>query len=244
MTTAFGQSARVYDALNRHKDYAGASATLGALVDRLAPHASTLLDVGCGTGQHLSHLCGRLAVEGLDVSPQMLEVARARCPGVPFHEGSLVEFSLGRRFDIVTCLFGSIAYALDEAGLRRAALNLAEHLQPGGLTIVEPWLTPGRFVSGRLVLDTANDPDLKVARLYVTERQGDVSVFDSTYLVGTPDGVTSFRERQELGLFGDDVYRRAFSEAGLDVIDAEGDLFGYGLYVCRGPGSAPSLGKG
>ena len=176
MTPAFGQSARIYDALNRHKDYAGASAALTTIVDRLAPRASTLLDVGCGTGLHLSHLRGRFAVEGLDVSPQMLDVARARCPGVQFHEGSLVEFDLGRRFDVVTCLFGSIAYARDEAGLRRAALRLTEHLLPGGLTIVEPWVTPGRFVSGRLVLDTANDPDLKVARLYVTERQDDMPV--------------------------------------------------------------------
>ena len=73
-------STRVYDALNRHKDYAGASATLGAIVDRLAPHASTLLDVGCGTGQHLSHLCGRFAVEGLDREPAD---ARGRTRSMP-----------------------------------------------------------------------------------------------------------------------------------------------------------------
>ncbi len=71
-----------------------------------------------------------------------------------------------------------------------------------------------------------------------------MSIFDSTYLVGTPDGVTSFRERQELGLFGDDVYRRAFSKRASMSSMPTGDLFGYGLYVCRRPGSAPSLGKG
>ena len=101
---------------------------------------------------------------------------------------------------------------------------------------------PERFVSGRLVLDAVNDPDLKVARMYVTERQGDVSIYDSTYLVGTLEGVTSFRERQEIGLFGDDVYRQAFSEAGVEVVDSTGDLFGYGLYVCRR--SIPSVGNG
>jgi SAM-dependent methyltransferase len=228
----FGPSARVYDALCRHKDYAAASATLCAIVDRLAPDASTLLDVGCGTGLHLAHLRHRFGVEGLDSSQAMLDVARTRCPGVPLHQGSLVDFDLGRRFDVVTCLFGSIAYARDEPSLRRTARCLVRHLRPEGLVIVEPWVTPERFISGRLVLDTVNEPDLKVARMYVTERRDDVSIFDSSYLVGTPEGVESFRERQELGLFGDSSYRGAFAEAGLEVLDASGDLFGYGLYVC------------
>jgi hypothetical protein len=89
-----------------------------------------------------------------------------------------------------------------------------------------------------------NDPDLKVARMYVSERRNTVSVFDSTYLVGTADGITSFRECQELGLFGDDAYRNAFAGAGLEVVDATGDLFGYGLYVCRIGDGSPSLGNG
>ena len=103
---------------------------------------------------------------------------------------------------------------------------------------------PDRFISGRLVFDMVNDPDLKVARMYVSERRNTVSVFDSTYLVGTADGITSFRECQELGLFGDDAYRNAFAGAGLEVVDATGDLFGYGLYVCRIRDGSPSLGNG
>jgi Methylase involved in ubiquinone/menaquinone biosynthesis len=244
VTRVFRQSARVYDALCRHKDYAAASATLCAIIDRLAPRASTLLDVGCGTGRHLSHLSERFVVEGLDLSGEMLDVARSRCPGVPFHQGSLIDFRLGKRFDVVTCLFGSIGYARDEASLHSAVRCMVDHLQPDGLLIVEPWLTPERFISGRLVFDAVDDPDLKVARMYVAERRENLSIFDSTYLVGTSAGVTSFRECQELGLFGDSAYRNAFSEAGMEVVDATGDLFGYGLYVCRREDAAPSLGNG
>ena len=31
----------------------------------------------------------------------------------------------------------------------------------------------------------------------------------------------------------DDLYRDAFIQAGLEVVDTSQDLFGYGLYVCR-----------
>jgi SAM-dependent methyltransferase len=239
----YEQSARVYDALFRRKDYAAASHVLCTIVDRFAADASSLLDVACGTGRHLEHLRRRFDVEGLDLSQDMLAVARDRCPGVRLHQASLLDFSLGRRFDVVTCLFGSIAYAPDAPSLQRAMRRLAAHVQPGGLLIVEPWITPERFVDGRLVFDSVDDPDLKVARMYVTRRKESVSVFESEYLVGTVDGVIRFSERQELGLFTDVEYRTALAAAGFEVVDASGDLFGYGLYVCRFA-DVPALGKG
>ena len=85
--------------------------------------------------------------------------------------------------------------------LVRAARAMARHLSPGGLLIVEPWLTPDRFESGRLVFNRADEPGLKVARMYLTVRRGAISVFDSHYLVAGPAGIRHFRERQELGLF-------------------------------------------
>jgi dTDP-3-amino-3,4,6-trideoxy-alpha-D-glucopyranose N,N-dimethyltransferase len=228
---AYGRSARVYDALCRHKDYARASATLRDIVRRVTPAACSLLDVACGTGRHLEHLRRDFRVEGLDLSPDMLAVARARCPDVRFHEGSLVDFRLAGRYDAVTCLFGSMGHARTLDGLHGAVASMARHLQPGGVLIVEPWITPAAFVTGRLVCDTVNDPDLKVARMYVTDRDGDVSIFDEHYLIATADEVEHFTERHELGLFTDEQYRDAFIQTGLQLVDASLDLFGYGLYV-------------
>jgi SAM-dependent methyltransferase len=231
--SAYRESARVYDALCRAKDYRAASRRLLALIRRVVPDARDLLDVGCGTGRHLEHLRARLRVEGLDASQQMLAVARRRLPGVPLHSGTLVRFDLGRRFDVVTCLFGSIGYSKTPLSLQRAVTCMARHVRPGGLLIVEPWIFPERFVAGRLVFDRVDDPDLKVARMYVTTRRGAVSVFDSHYVVATAAGVAHFTERQALGLFTDRQYRTAFEHAGMTVLATTPDLFGYGLYVCQ-----------
>lgn len=232
LTPPFGQSAQVYDALCRRKDYAAASVRIREIVHTAVPHATSLLDVGCGTGRHLQHLREYYRVEGLDRSHEMLEGARQRCPDIPFHEATLIDFQLARRFDVVTCLFGSIGYAVTVENLRRAVQCMAGHLSAGGALIVEPWVSPERFVTGRLVFDAVDDPDLKVARMYVTRCEGRISIFESDYLVATTERVTHFRERQELGLFTDEEYRHAFAEAGLVVVDASSDLFGYGLYVC------------
>jgi SAM-dependent methyltransferase len=227
----YRDSAAVYDALCAHKDYATASAEIVELVRRLNPDASTLLDVGCGTGRHLEHLRRSFDVEGLDRSPQMLELARARCPGIAFHCGDLRDFDLGRRFDVVCSLFGAIGFAGTTDGLERAVAAIARHLAQGGAAIVERWLTPEEFVDGRLTLDTAREPDRTVARMYVSRRDGRISVFASEYLVGTPTGVTRFAERLELGLFTGDEYRRAFDASRLDVVETSAELFGYGVIV-------------
>lgn len=235
--TVYSQSARVYDALHRHKNYAAASLSLRQILQRVVPHATSLLDVACGTGRHLQCFSEHFRVEGLDLSREMLEIARQRCPDVPLHEGTLVDFRLDGRFDVVTCLFGSIGYSRTEEKLQCAVQCMANHLQPGGALVIEPWITPERFVSGKLVYDSVNDSDLRIARMYITRCEGRISVFESDYLIGTVQGVTHFTERLELGLFTDEEYRTAFHQAGLDIVDAASDLFGYGLYVCRAPGA-------
>ena len=229
----YERSARVYDALLRQKDYAGASGRLRDLLHGIAPQAATLLDVGCGTGRHIEHLRDTFDVQGLDLSPEMLEVAGERCPGVPLHCGDLVDFSLPDRFDVVVCLHGSIGYAGTPERLRQAVATMAHHLNPGGVLVIEPWLTPERFVDDKLVFDRADDPGLKVARIYVQRREGRMSIYDSHYVVGTPAGVTHFIERQELALFTDAEYVDALQRVGLQPLPADVELFGYGLYVAR-----------
>ena len=105
----FVKSARFYNALYWFKDYPTACNALHALIQREVPGATTLLDVGCGTGKHLEHLGRNYQVEGLDLSGELLAVARERCPGVPLHQADMSNFSLGRTFDAVTCLFSALA---------------------------------------------------------------------------------------------------------------------------------------
>jgi SAM-dependent methyltransferase len=233
----YQKSARYYDLLSSHKDYRGAAAELARLVRGANPAARTLLDVACGTGGHLQYLRDGFAVEGLDLSEPMLEVAREKCPGVPFHHASLTDFKLDRRFDAITCLFGSVGYCADVAGLRAALRNMADHLAPGGVLVIEPWITAERFQPGKLTHDWIDLPELKIARMYVSAREGDVSILDAHFLVASPAGVERFSERHELSLFTADQYRDALAQAGLEVQPVDADPFGYGLYVATKPAS-------
>ena len=83
----FTKSAAFYDALYAFKDYASEAAHVRALIQERFPSARTLLDVDCGTGTHLVHLREWYAVQGLDLDPQLLAIARDRLPDVPLHQG-------------------------------------------------------------------------------------------------------------------------------------------------------------
>ncbi len=230
----FTKSARFYDAIYAFKDYESEAAQLNELIRTHSPSPSpTVLDVACGTGLHLAYLKDQYTVEGLDLDPNMLEIARRQCPGVPFHQGDLVDFDLGRTFDAVLCLFSSIGYTKTVACLRQAVETMARHLRPGGLLVVEPWITPEAFEAGRLDARFVDEPDLKIVRMNTVVAEGTLTIVDFHYLVGTRDGFSYFTERHEVGLFTHDEYLDAFRAAGLTVdFDPDG-FMGRGLYLGR-----------
>jgi SAM-dependent methyltransferase len=235
MQPVFSRSARIYDAVYASiRDYPREAAELDRLIQERRPGARTMLDVACGTGAHLEHLTGYEA-EGLDLDPEMLAVARERLPNVRFHQGDMTDFDLGTRFDAVVCMFSSIGYVGTEDGLRSAIAAMARHLGPGGVLVIEPWLTPEVWLDRHVGAVFVDEPELKIARMNIGRREGNVSIFEFEYLVGTPDGVEQFSERHELGLFTVEQHLDAFRSAGLEVEhDTEGPM-GRGLYVGMAP---------
>jgi ubiquinone/menaquinone biosynthesis C-methylase UbiE len=190
-----------------------------------------LLEVACGTGLHASVLKDFYQVEGLDLDPEMLAVAKEKYPDIPFHQADMADFDLGKEFDAVTCLFSSIGYVKTTARLDQAIQAMTRHLQPGGLLIVEPWFSPEQWKPGRVSALFVNEPELKISRINISEAEGNLSFFVFHYTVGTPGGVEYFTERHELGLFTHEEYLSAFRKAGLETIHDPEGLDGRGLYI-------------
>jgi SAM-dependent methyltransferase len=230
----FTKSAPWYDHLYAFKDYAAASSYVRRTIERYHPQARSLLDVACGTGRHLAEFRADYDVEGLDLNPDLLSVARSRCPGVPLHVGNMIDFDLSRTFDVVTCLFSSIAYVKTVGNMRSAVGAMKRHLSPGGILLIEPWFGPENYWTGTITANHVDEPDLKIAWMYTSDEPTDhIATLDIHYLVGTPKEVQHFTERHEFGLFAPDEYRRALEDVGLKVEHdpLPGGPFGRGMYV-------------
>ncbi len=222
-----GYGAKVYDAVYRWKDYDVETARLRDILTDKA--GGTLLDVACGTGNHLVRLRESFRAEGLEKDPEMAALARAK--GLMVAEGDMETFDLGRRFDVVTCLFSSIGYMETPERLARAIARMAAHLAPRGILLIEPWFGPEQWRDGHVGADFVDDEDLKIARMSVSRTDGPVAVMDLHHMVATPEGVETFVTRHRMGLFADFEYRDALETAGLKVEWDEEGLMGRGLYV-------------
>jgi 2-polyprenyl-3-methyl-5-hydroxy-6-metoxy-1,4-benzoquinol methylase len=69
-------------------------------------NVTTVLDVGCGSGDNLAALAQaspHLALTGVDVSSEALEVAAQRLPGVRFRQLDAQKEKLDEHFDLVLC---------------------------------------------------------------------------------------------------------------------------------------------
>jgi ubiquinone/menaquinone biosynthesis C-methylase UbiE len=230
----FSKSAKFYNAIYASvgKDYAAEAQKIRALIEKHKKSSgNTLLEAACGTGMHASHLSEHYQVEGLDLDPEILAVARQNYPDISFHQADMVDFDLKRQFDVITCLFSSIGYVKTTARLNQAIQTMTRHLVAGGLLLLEPWFTPEQWHPGKVSGTFVEEPDLKIARMNISEVEGSLSFFNFHYLVGTPEGIHYFTERHELGLFTNDEYLGAFRLAGLEVLHDPEGIYGRGLYI-------------
>jgi ubiquinone/menaquinone biosynthesis C-methylase UbiE len=228
----YDRSAEFYDAIYSFKNYEKETAKLHELIQqhKRSP-GNELLDVACGTGGHVAYLKRNYSVEGLDISPVMLRLARKKHPDVVFYCRDMTNFSLRKKFDVVTCLFSAIGHVKTRRRLGQAVRVMARHLKPGGVLVVESWPTPKQWQIGRLGANYVDEPNLKIARFSISKTRGSISVLDLHHLVATPNRIQHFVERLEMGLFTHDEYLDAFQQAKLETVyDPEG-LMGRGLYI-------------
>ena len=102
------------------------------MLEGIAPGRA--LDLACGTGRHARRLVelGH-RVEGIDLTPEMLEHAAKNVPAASFREGDLREVpAASGEHDLVVCGL-ALAHVPD---LQRAVAELARVLRTGGIAIV------------------------------------------------------------------------------------------------------------
>ncbi len=135
----YHELAPYYDYVYLYVDYKRQAHAFSQLTQKYRQNTnSRLLDVCCGTGGHCSLLKAKgFHVTGLDLSGDMLAVARRNNPGISFVKGDMKTFRLNERFGTILCFFNSILYNQNKTQLTRTLQNFYKHLQPGGILIFD-----------------------------------------------------------------------------------------------------------
>ncbi len=201
--------AEYYDKIYENVDYTGEAEFIKwAAFKHKSNSNNRLIDVACGTGAHANELKDSFKITGVDLNPEMLEIARKKVPEAVFVQGDMKSLDIGSKFDVVTCIFSAIHYNINLNELSGTLKNFYDHLNPGGILIFDLSLNNNNWIEGLVSVDTVVEEDLKIAR--ICQSKLDDGIFNANFVFLVKDhGKFDFDiDEHKLGVFDvDDVIK-------------------------------------
>lgn len=171
--SVFGKYADFYDSLYQDKDYIGECDAIEEIFEKYSKkRISSILDLGCGTGNHafILHIRGYKVI-GVDRSGVMLANAERKLSklvnkkNIKFEKGDLRSWKSSEKFDAVIMMFAVLGYQLENKDVLQALSTVREHLKSGGLFIFDVWYGPAVLIQKPSKRNkTINTSDGKILR--------------------------------------------------------------------------------
>ena len=197
----FSNYARYYDLMYQDKDYVGEAQFIQRLIQTYAPATTTILELGCGTGNHAMLLAKEgYQVHGVDLSQEMLGYANERrdrlspalATKLQFSQGDLRQVRLDRKFDVVLSLFHVISYQTNNEDLLAAFETAKAHLVPGGILIFDVWYGPAVLSDPPTVrIKRLEDRSIQVTRIAEPVMEPNKNLVDVNYHIFIKDLISS-----------------------------------------------------
>jgi SAM-dependent methyltransferase len=135
---AYELLAPFYDRYTQNYPHREWLAKLEAVAIEHGLYGSLLLDIGCGTGKSFLPMLERgYEVTACDISPAMVERARAASDAAEVLVADARELPVLGRFDLATALDDALNYMLTDEELAHTFAGVARNLRPGGLFIFD-----------------------------------------------------------------------------------------------------------
>lgn len=230
----YKELAKYYDFIYSWKDYKKEANRIYKLIKKYKnSDGNKLLDVGCGTGNHLKYFKYNFSCTGIDLNDEMVNVAKINVSDVFFTQADMINFDLNDRFDVIICLFSSIGYVKTYKNLEKTIVNFSKHLKSGGVVIIEPWFTKSTYWVGKPGMSTYDGEDIKIARINTTSLKNNLSIMEMHYIIAEKDKeVKYFVDSNELGLFEIDRFLEIMNDSGFKAeFLKDGLMKDRGLYL-------------
>ena len=179
----------------------------------------TLLNLGCGGGHHDYGLKRYFQVVGVDLSKEMLSLARKLNPEVEYTTGDMRSIRLGRLFDVVT-LFDAVNHMTCEEDLLACFQTAAAHLRRDGILLTIPEVTAESNIQNQTFCSTHRREDVQVT---FVENHYDPDPTDTTYemtlvfLIRKQHKLSVETDLHTCGVFPRATWRRLLQQAGFTV---------------------------
>ncbi|MGY3729620.1 class I SAM-dependent DNA methyltransferase [Lactococcus termiticola] len=195
-------------------------------VRHFSPYTHKILELACGTGILTEKFVSEhYELTGLDLSPEMLELAKTRVSNADFELGDMRKLDFKADFDAVTCFSDSLCYLADEDELKATFAGVYRGLREGGTFIFDVHSTyqTDEVFPGHAYHDNAEDFAF-VWDTYAGEVPHSVA-HELTFFVKEEDG--RFMRKDELHeerTYPIEVYRSLLEEVGFKDVQVFADF--------------------
>lgn len=110
---------------------------LRQLLKESAPQAKSVLELACGTGTMLKGISSDYSVAGVDLSSEMVEIAKKKLPSSDIQVGDMTSYDFGKIFDAILCVYDSINHLTNWEQWRLLFANANKHLAEDGVFIFD-----------------------------------------------------------------------------------------------------------
>jgi len=179
--------------------------------------AKTLLHLGCGAGGNDYTFKRHFKVTGVDISEDMLDIARKLNPEVVYLYGDMRTIKLGGSFDAVS-IPDSIGYMTTMKDLRRAIITAYKHLKPDGTLLIIANIAE-QFKQNNFVY-TGSKGDIEITIFennYMSNTSGTTYEGTIIYLIRHEGKLEIHTDRHVIGIFKLKTWVDLLKEVGFEV---------------------------
>ncbi len=141
MKKPFQNSAEFYELIYQNKDYEKEAGYIYELLNSLnIDMEGEILDIGCGTGGYLPfHLKKNVKITGVDISKEMLEIAKHKFKEIAFVLGNISIVQFSKKFNLAFMMFHVINYQTTKLEVLKTFQNISSQLLVNGVLVFDFW---------------------------------------------------------------------------------------------------------
>ena len=221
----FQKFAEVYDSLmDLQHFYDSYYRFIIEILQKLNFNPKNILDLACGTGKLAEiFLKNCYKIEGVDLSEAMLKIARKR--GLKTYRRNMVDFRLGKKYDLIVCIFDSLNYLQSQSQLQKCFASVYSNLNSGSLFVFDvnsdykinsyiPKVNKTahyKIGNTELIWENSHKPDAWIAKITMIEKTKD-------------GGNRKYHETHVEKAYSLKTIRELLEKSGLNVVGVYGDF--------------------
>jgi len=147
------------------------------IIEHAKIEVKTLLHLGCGGGHNDYTFKKHFKVISVDISEDMLSLAKKLNPEVNYKYGDMRTLQLEEKYDAVAIL-DSINYIKTVEDLQKTFITTYEHLKPGGVFLTFAEKVTGQFTQNNTMCSTHSQGDVEITFI---QNYYDPDLTDSSY---------------------------------------------------------------